>query len=198
MFTEKKRGMNKRAESESGGTMIALLILVVFLVLVVAGLMNFFGPFKGYIHSFTDDTTKIVNTCGIKAKYPTSASFCKYEPANLGAGTEYVNCADERIANKSDADTRGKYSCPKDYASVCNTVVISGGNETTIDGESVACSELVTCANLNGRYATLTPGADATKKSSYTCSDSTKNRLVAVSAVAPQTPYCCVDPNAAP
>ena len=193
--------MNKNAqvEREIPGWIIALILLV-----VIAGvIMLFFGPLKGYISQLSDDMSKTVTSCTLKAKLPDNgASFCKYVSVDFGAGTEYVNCVDSRVAAKLDSATAGKYSCANDYTSACKTVVISGGSNVTINGALVNCTEQVTCPNLNGLTATLKSGVNSVNavKSGYTCSDSTKNRLVVVSvgvnAVAPNNiPYCCVDPS---
>jgi hypothetical protein len=191
------RGMNKKAEDEKSA--IGGWVLIILLIVIVAGAMwAFFGPLKGYFNQLSDDLSKTVTSCTLKAKLPDNgASFCKYVSVDFGAGTEYVNCVDSRVTAKLDSATAGAHSCTTDYPTVCKTVVISGGNQTTINGVSVDCAEQVTCANLNGINATTTK-IGLTTKGDYSCSDSTKNRLVALGSAATSTiSYCCVDPNAA-
>lgn len=140
-----EKGMNKRGQDLTIGTLILIVLGVVVLVLLIIGFTKgwdfIFGKFD---IAPGQDLQAVQKSCELSAQADLRIDYCTFKEIEFQGETEYVNCIDPRIGVSSSIDCSSITSAAVYCGSEINP---SKWGETKING--ALCSSF-TCQQLGG------------------------------------------------
>jgi hypothetical protein len=109
----KKRGLNRRGQNITIGTLILILLGVIVLVFLIIGSITGFDFFFGKFSLLPGQSLQtIAQSCGLAKENNLKLDYCEYKKTKIDGDTQYINCQDSRIASTLD-DFDGKIECDK-------------------------------------------------------------------------------------
>ncbi len=157
-----KRGMNKKGQDLSIGTLILIVLGIIVLVLLILGFSLGWSNLWEKINIFKGGSSigDVVTACKIAVTSQDVYSYCQdFKKIKVDGKTEYVNCLDGRVESGLDSKITtcsDKSTLEKEY---CKTLIKNNEKNAKVDG--LQCNTLKCVEDLKGRLTNKASGCSA-------------------------------------